>query len=88
MKKIHFFPALLLLPAMASAQGEYTIKGKVGRHNAPVKVYLRYPKDGKLAIDSAQLTNGAFQFSGTTEAPVKATLVMNYGPDVPRAVAR
>ncbi|AWO00547.1 hypothetical protein DLD77_01930 [Chitinophaga alhagiae] len=87
MKKTHILPALLLLPALAGAQVTFTVKGKIGTHHSPAKAYLRYVQDGKPVIDSAILTNGAFEFTGTIEEPVKAQLFLNYGPGTPRAVS-
>ncbi|RPD42505.1 TlpA disulfide reductase family protein [Chitinophaga barathri] len=78
----------LLLPALVHAQDTYTIKGKVGTHNEPVKAYLIYAADGKRVIDSATLTNGAFTFSGTVKSPTSATVALNYGPATPRSVAQ
>ncbi|WP_343701572.1 TlpA disulfide reductase family protein [Chitinophaga sp.] len=86
MKKSHIFPALLLLPALAGAQDTFTIKGKVGNNSAPVKAYLRYAQDGKPVTDSAVLSNGVFEFTGTIAEPVKAQLFLNYAPGTPRPV--
>ncbi|RPE12400.1 AhpC/TSA family protein [Chitinophaga lutea] len=85
MKKSHFLPALLLMPALASAQTQFTVKGKVGQHNTPAKVFLRYPQDGKLVSDSADLVNGTFQFTGTVAEPVNATLLLRHTPADSRA---
>ncbi len=47
MKRFQILPAVLLLPAMVHAQTKYSVKGKVGNFNAPVKTYLVYTVDGE-----------------------------------------
>lgn len=86
MKLTSFLPGLLLLPALAGAQTNYTIKGKVGTLNTPVKAYLRYPVDGKPVTDSAVITNGFFEFKGTVKDPVRASVSLYYGPAASRFV--
>lgn len=79
MKKL-FFVALTTLPSLLWAQsGNYVIKGKMGTLSAPNKVYLRYNTGTSLKSDSAQLQNGVFEFKGTIENPVKASLIVDYG---------
>ncbi|MBO9155076.1 redoxin domain-containing protein [Chitinophaga sp. GCM10012297] len=87
MKKYFLLPALLL-PALVHAQESYTIKGKVGAYNAPAKAYLQYVKEGKRALDSAAVENGAFTFSGTVPSPSSALLAFSYGPGTPREIAQ
>lgn len=86
MKLSSLLPGLLLLPALAGAQQTYTIKGKVGQLNTPVKAYLRYTADGKQVADSAVLTNGFFEFKGTVKDPVSAMVSLYYGPAASRFV--
>jgi len=70
---------LLLAPGLALAQAPapttypYAIKGKIGKFNAPAKVYLT---NGGETIDSATLKQGRFELKGTTEFPHAATLVL------------
>ncbi|WP_341837739.1 TlpA disulfide reductase family protein [Chitinophaga pollutisoli] len=85
MKSIQILPAVLLLPALVHAQTKYTVKGKVGKHNEPVKSYLVYTVDGDQKRDSAFLKNGEFSFSGTVPGITKATILFSYGPDAPRS---
>ncbi|MDO6430067.1 TlpA disulfide reductase family protein [Flavitalea sp. BT771] len=75
MKKI-CFSILMGLPFCLQAQGKgFEIKGKLGKWNAPAKVYLVI---GSL-VDSAALTNGEFGFKGTVDEPVSATLILDQG---------
>lgn len=69
--------AAALLPALAFAQEDFTLKGKVGAHNAPAKVFLTYRDAGENKLDSSAITNGEFKFSGTVSSPLKATLVLS-----------
>lgn len=87
MKKKLLIP-VLLLPVFVHAQDTYTIKGKVGAFNAPAKAYLQYVKEGKRAVDSAAVENGAFTFTGTIAAPTSAFLAFSYGPGTPRPIAQ
>ena len=70
---------LLLAPGLAWAQPSasttypYVIKGKLGKVNAPAKVYL---VTGTTATDSATVQRGRFQMRGTTPFPQSATLVL------------
>ncbi|MFF5382764.1 redoxin domain-containing protein [Pedobacter suwonensis] len=70
--------ALSILQLSAFAQGgknTFTITGKYGEFNAPVKAYLEYTLNGKDITDSVVLKNGAFKFTGTaTSSPVSAEL--------------
>ena len=65
---------LLLVPGWTCAQSSYpfAIKGKIGRLNAPAKVYLMYG----ARVDSAGLRNGKFEHKGTTDLPFPAELVL------------
>jgi peroxiredoxin len=79
MKKI-FFLIAAVMPAMAFAQATETfvVNGKLGTTGAPAKVYLSYQLGANSVIDSANLENGAFSFTGKMLNPVNATLVVNY----------
>jgi peroxiredoxin len=62
-KRILVFAALL--PLFAAAQTpNFTIKGKIGNLGKPAKVYIDYTSDGSGGVDSADVVNGTFQFSG------------------------
>lgn len=84
MKTTTFLPALLLLPVLASAQQEFTLKGKIGELNTPAKIYLQYSVDGTQKIDSSDLTHGAFAFKGALANPVKGYIRVNYNPAIPK----
>ncbi|RYY68679.1 MAG: redoxin domain-containing protein [Chitinophagaceae bacterium] len=79
MKKILI--ALSFLPALAMAQtdGAYTLKGKIGTLNAPVKVYLaKMDEKGSLTADSSTIVNGNFSFTGNTPEPVLVYLLLDH----------
>ncbi len=86
MKRFQMLPAVLLLPALVHAQTKYTVKGKIGNYNEPVKSYLVYSVDGEQKRDSSFLKNGEFSFSGTVPGITKATVFLNYGPGVSRVI--
>ncbi|MCA5004176.1 TlpA disulfide reductase family protein [Sphingobacterium bovistauri] len=65
------------LPALVFAQEEYTIKGKIGAHNAPAKVYLQYVDGTARKLDSAVVNNGQFTLSGTVSSPVEAYVILS-----------
>ncbi|QKG52037.1 DUF4369 domain-containing protein [Hymenobacter sp. BRD67] len=68
----NYLLGLLLVPGLALAQTQttatypYLIKGKIGKLNAPAKVYLM---TGLQPTDSATLRQGQFEFKGTTPFP-------------------
>lgn len=67
---------LVALPAWASAQQDYVIKGKVGTLDAPAKAYISYRLNGANQLDSSSVENGEFSFQGTVEDPTSAVLVL------------
>ncbi|MBC8033419.1 MAG: AhpC/TSA family protein [Chitinophagaceae bacterium] len=77
MKKM-ILASLIALPAMACAQDEYVLNGKIGALSAPSKAYLNYRYAGKNVMDSAELKNGAFSFKGTVAGPTKATIIVDH----------
>jgi len=77
--KVFRLLALTLLPTALLAQsGVYTINGKIGNLNAPVKVYLLTRTEKTTKIDSAILKNGAFEMKGQVTVPTKARLVVDH----------
>lgn len=76
MKKI-IFALLAGIPALAFAQEEYTIKGKIGSHDTPAKVYLQYVDGGARKLDSAEVKNGQFTLNGSVAAPIEAYLILS-----------
>lgn len=71
MKKV-ILGSLLALPIAVFGQQTYTIEGKVGELNAPAKAYL----STRGGLDSSDVVNGVFKFSGEVEQPTAATLVL------------
>jgi peroxiredoxin len=76
--------ALVLLPALSFTQqafaqsGPFTLQGKLGTTKAPAKAYLRYMVKGAAQMDSALVSNnGTFEFKGTVEEPLQATLFVD-----------
>ncbi|WP_019989936.1 TlpA disulfide reductase family protein [Rudanella lutea] len=68
--------ALLLLPSMLWAQGgAYTIKGKLGNSSA-TKAFLRYRAGAAIKMDTALIQQGAFEFKGSVENPMQASLAV------------
>ena len=63
--------------AVSAQSGPFTLNGKVGVTPAPAKAYLRYMAGGSVKMDSALVENGAFAFTGTLDAPAKATLFLD-----------
>lgn len=64
--------------SLFAQKGEYTVKGEVGKLNAPAKAYLAYRTATDNITDSSAIVDGKFEFKGVINAPVKATLVINY----------
>ena len=79
MKKL-FFCIAAVLPAMAFAQTSdtFTINGKLGTTGAPAKVYLIYQLGANNVVDSANVANGSFSFTGSLLNPVNATIAVDY----------
>jgi thiol-disulfide isomerase/thioredoxin len=78
MKKIMII-ILLLTPIVLMAQkGLFTLKGQIGKVNAPAKIYLSYRIGNLNVVDSATLQNGTFELKGSITAPKMATLSLNY----------
>jgi peroxiredoxin len=79
MKKILFY-IIALLPSLAFAQTAsiFTIQGKVGSLNSPVRAYLFYQLGGNKIIDSADIIQGSFKFTGSVMDPSQALLVVDH----------
>ncbi|WP_235049513.1 TlpA disulfide reductase family protein [Sphingobacterium paucimobilis] len=69
--------SIAMLPAMIFAQEQYTIKGKIGKFNAPAKVYMQYRDNGQEKLDSASFTNGEFKFNSVVNEPTQAYLILS-----------
>lgn len=69
--------AALSLPILASAQTDtFTIEGKVSKPAEQSKAYLTYRAAGKSVIDSIELKNGNFAFTGKVAVPTLATITL------------
>lgn len=69
----------LLLSANSFAQKGFTISGDVSKVKDQVaKVYLNYYADGKSTMDSAEVKDGKFSFTGTLTDPVMGSLRAKY----------
>lgn len=81
MKNVLIFILLLsagLVACRQKAEGEFTIEGRVGEWNAPIKMYFSYFAENGERIDSMVLDRGKFKFTGITEWPVLARLIADY----------
>jgi peroxiredoxin len=78
MKKI-FFCIIALFPLLIFAQDENTfvIKSKVGHLNVPARAYLIYQLGANRVVDSTDIHNGSFDFSGQLINPSAALLIID-----------
>lgn len=77
MKKILLY-IIALCPLFAAAQdGNFTVKGQVGKLNAPAKAFLLYQLGANKIADSAAIMNGNFTFTGKLLNPVSAVLIID-----------
>ncbi len=67
----------LVCPAILFAQEEYTVKGKIGNHQSPAKIFMQYEDQGERNIDSANIVNGEFKFHGLVGEPSQAYLILS-----------
>ncbi|EHQ28758.1 TlpA disulfide reductase family protein [Mucilaginibacter paludis] len=71
--------ALAAIPVTVFAQSnQFSITGKIGAESKPAMAYLNYRAAGKTILDSAVVTNGAFEFKGTATEPMRAQLVLDH----------
>jgi len=75
----------VLAPVWGIAQETFHLQCKVGNLNSPAKAYLMYRENGKQVFDSAQISNGAFEFKGKVIVPTEAYIRINHDgvPDNP-----
>lgn len=79
----------MCLPMITWAQSEpFTIEGKVAKPAEQSKAYLVYRSAGKNVIDSAELKDGRFSFSGTVATPTLATLTLAHTGKGYRAIGK
>jgi len=79
MKRL-FLLLLAALPIAAIAQDPqvFTLKGKIGNLNAPSRAYLAYQLGANKYVDSTNISNGAFVFTGRLLNPTNATLLIDH----------
>jgi len=71
--------AAAMLPFIAAAQTPgFTISGKIGNYNKPVKIHLDYTDNGAGHTDSAFLVNGTFSFSGHADDVSSARISLDH----------
>ena len=69
---------LLALPVFILAQTNgFSIRGKIGKLDAPVKAYIYYQSGDNNFRDSAVLKKGVFFFKGTIEQPSRSTVIID-----------
>ncbi|QNL50692.1 AhpC/TSA family protein [Olivibacter sp. SDN3] len=68
--------AITMIPVLTYAQQTFTVKGKVGKLNSPAKAYISYRVEGENQLDSSEVANGDFTFTGSVEDPLSAVLVL------------
>lgn len=72
---------LMLSPLLSIAQDEsnFRLDGTLNNvANMPVRVLLYYPSRGENVMDSVDVRNGKYSFSGTIENPLRADLYARY----------
>ncbi len=81
-KNLFVWAMLLSISAMAQKENPFTIKGSFKNISLPVqKVFLYYQKDGNNKVDSIEVKDGEYHFSGAISEPILATLRVKYEPD-------
>jgi peroxiredoxin len=66
------------LPLGLMAQTGYTLRGKIGRVDAPAIAYLEYSNAGKKVKDSVVMQKGSFLFTGHLSNPVQASVTLKH----------
>ena len=81
-KNLFVWAMLLSISAMAQKENPFTIKGSFKNISLPVqKVFLYYQKDGNNKVDSIEVKDGEYHFSGAISEPILATIRVKYEPD-------
>lgn len=82
MKRLLF---LVFLPGMALAQKPFTLKGKIGKLNAPAVIHINYGlvEEGVEHEDTVVLKNGAFAFKGVVKEPTLARVTLMHKGENP-----
>ncbi len=70
--------AIAVCPVLALAQvNGFTINGKIGKLDAPAKVYLIYESGGNYLRDSVLMRKGVFSFKGTITPPSRSFVIVD-----------
>lgn len=77
MKKL-FFLAVGAFPMVLMAQITFSLNGNVGHLNAPAKAYLTYHTTSKTVVDTSDIAQGAFHFTGLLDEPTQAYLLVDH----------
>src|SRR5450755_1257225 len=83
MKK-RLIPLVMLISITVMAQNEkpFQLKGSLKNIALPVqKVYISYQSNGNNVLDSVNVTDGQYSFSGKLTEPLMARLRIKYNPD-------
>lgn len=62
---------------VAQTEQQYVVNGQLGVYDPPAKVYLMYQGDNQFIIDTCDLKQGHFSFSGKTDATFFARLILD-----------
>ena len=78
------FVAIGILSAVCVKSQQFTIKGDLSKVKDSVEgVYLMYVEDGNRKIDSAQVKDGKYSFTGKVSVPTMANLVPKFAASSP-----
>lgn len=79
MKRL-IFCVLGILPVWAMAQNPqtFTVKANIAHVNTPAKAYMVYKLGANNVIDSAEVNQGTFQFTGDILYPVNTILILDH----------
>ena len=78
MKKL-FFLVVSAFPMMLLAQqASFTLNGTVDHLNAPAKAYLTYRSGTQTVVDTTDIAQGAFHFTGKLDEPTQAYLLVDH----------
>ncbi|MCL2097921.1 MAG: AhpC/TSA family protein [Bacteroidales bacterium] len=88
MKKILLFSicCIALLSNCTGDKETFTLKGEIGKWNAPTQIYFSYWAGDEEHTDSTFLQNGKFSFTGKVNEPAPSRLILDYtGEGISRA---
>ncbi|WP_127131244.1 TlpA disulfide reductase family protein [Pseudoflavitalea rhizosphaerae] len=75
--------AVCCLPLSLLAQKGFTIRGTIGKLDAPAMAFLSYSNEGKKVVDSTVIRKGKFTFKGNLNSPAQAELIVKHD-DLPK----